>query len=55
MAMLSGFGVQGFRSLGAEMRFLAPLDKVSLVAGQDNVGKSNIIRLHRVGGRSRPC
>jgi hypothetical protein len=52
MAMLPGFGVQGFRSVGAEMQFLAPLDKVSLVAGQNNVGKSNIIRiirLHRVG------
>jgi predicted ATPase len=41
---LPGFGLQGFRSFDEQMQFVAPLSKVTLIAGQNNAGKSNIIR-----------
>jgi AAA domain, putative AbiEii toxin, Type IV TA system len=47
MLMMPGFGLQGFRSFSGEMQFLAPLGKVTLIAGQNNAGKSNIIRFAR--------
>ncbi|MGH8686042.1 MAG: hypothetical protein ACREUM_11915, partial [Nitrosospira sp.] len=41
----SGFGITGYRSLyGASLQFVGPLDKVNLLAGQNNAGKSNVIR-----------
>jgi hypothetical protein len=43
--MLQGFGITGFRSFGPTPQFLYPLEKVNLVAGRNNVGKSNILRL----------
>jgi hypothetical protein len=44
VVMLPGFGIQGFRSFGGEMQFVVPLGNVTLVVGQNNAGKSNIIR-----------
>jgi hypothetical protein len=43
--LLPGFGIRWYRSFhGTEMQFVAPLEKVTLVAGQNNAGKSNILR-----------
>jgi hypothetical protein len=41
---LHGFGVAGYRSLRAPIQLMGPLGKVNLIAGQNNAGKSNILR-----------
>lgn len=41
--LLQGFGVEGFRSMKS-MTYFEPLAKVTLLAGQNNAGKSNVIR-----------
>lgn len=43
--LLKGFGLSGFRSFSADsVQCLAPLSKINLIAGQNNAGKSNILR-----------
>ncbi|MDR7381108.1 AAA family ATPase [Promicromonospora iranensis] len=44
MELLMGFGIAGYRSFGSEMQYVGPLDKVNLIVGQNNVGKSNVLR-----------
>jgi hypothetical protein len=40
-----GFGMHWYRSFyGPEMQFIAPMGKVTLLAGQNNAGKSNVLR-----------
>ena len=46
--MLKGFGFTGVRSFGTRPQYLYPLGKVNLIAGRNNVGKSNILRLVRM-------
>ena len=41
--LLKGFGFSGYRSFGNKLAKIAPLRKVNLIIGQNNVGKSNII------------
>lgn len=41
--LLHGIGIGGYRSMPT-MRFFGPMRKVTLLAGQNNVGKSNVIR-----------
>jgi len=41
--LLKGFGFSGYRSVGDNLVKIAPLKKVNLIIGQNNVGKSNII------------
>lgn len=41
---LEGFGIGGYRSFGNDVQYLAPLSKVNLLAGQNNTGKSNVLR-----------
>lgn len=41
---LQGFGISGFRSFGHSMQFSGPLASVTLLAGQNNSGKSNFLR-----------
>lgn len=41
---LDGLGVAGYRSFGEELEFIGPLAKVNLIAGQNNSGKSNVLR-----------
>lgn len=41
---LTGFGFSGYRSFGDELTIIGPLKKVNLIIGQNNAGKSNIIR-----------
>lgn len=41
---LRGFGLSGFRSFVGEIQRVAPLEKISFVAGPNNSGKSNLLR-----------
>lgn len=43
--LLNGFGITNYRSIGDELCYLCPLKKVNIVIGQNNSGKSNILRL----------
>lgn len=45
--MFAGFGLSGFRSFGPDPQFFAPLSKVNIVVGQNNAGKSNVLRALR--------
>lgn len=46
MDHLTGIGVAGFRSFGAsDMQFFTDLGRLNFIAGQNNVGKSNALRL----------
>jgi len=40
---LKGFGFSSYRSFGNELVKIAPLKKINMIIGQNNVGKSNII------------
>lgn len=42
--LLKGFGFAGYRSFGNELALIAPLKKINFIIGQNNSGKSNIIR-----------
>ena len=44
MPQLEGFSLTQFRSFGEIPQYVAPLTKVNLLAGQNNSGKSNILR-----------
>jgi energy-coupling factor transporter ATP-binding protein EcfA2 len=39
-----GFGISEFRSFFGDIQLVAPLDKINVLAGQNNSGKSNILR-----------
>ncbi len=39
-----GFGISGYRSFGPETQFIAPLGRVNVFVGQNNAGKSNVLR-----------
>lgn len=41
--LLKGFGFSGYRSFGDNLVKIAPLKKINMIIGQNNVGKSNII------------
>jgi energy-coupling factor transporter ATP-binding protein EcfA2 len=43
--MFKGFGIAGYRSFGPTPQFLYPLERINLIVGRNNVGKSNILRL----------
>jgi predicted ATPase len=43
--MLSGFAFRGFRSFHGDTQTLSPLSKITLIAGQNNSGKSNVLRV----------
>lgn len=42
--MISGFGIANYRSFGGEIQHIGPLAKINLLIGQNNTGKSNILR-----------
>lgn len=60
MDQLHGIGVEGYRSFShGAAQYLAPLAKVNLIAGQNNAGKSNLLRViassqSKGPGRSHP-
>lgn len=43
--ILDGFAVACYRSFGKEVQKFAPLKKINLIIGQNNSGKSNVLRL----------
>jgi hypothetical protein len=43
MPQLLGFGISGYRSFGSEMQYFGPLGKITLLAGANNSGKSNVL------------
>lgn len=45
MELLTGFGFQGFRSFFGDFQVIAPMTKINLIAGQNNSGKSNVLRV----------
>jgi hypothetical protein len=44
MTSLLGFAVTGYRSVCGDLQIVGPLGKVNLIAGQNNSGKSNLLR-----------
>jgi hypothetical protein len=42
--MIDGFGLIGYRSFWDELQLLGPMTKVNLLVGQNNSGKSNVLR-----------
>ena len=42
--MMKGFGITGFRSFGPDPQYLYPMEKVNLIVGRNNAGKSNVLR-----------
>jgi len=40
---IEGFGIAGYRSFGKELQRIGPLEKLNLIVGQNNSGKSNIL------------
>ncbi|BCI52898.1 hypothetical protein NIIDNTM18_21760 [Mycolicibacterium litorale] len=45
MEMLTGFGIRGFRSFHGQTQYVSPLSDINLIAGQNNSGKSNVLRV----------
>ena len=41
---IDGFGISGYRSFGAEPQLIGPCGKINLIVGQNNCGKSNVLR-----------
>lgn len=41
---IEGIGLASYRSFGSEMQLIGPLNKINLFIGQNNSGKSNILR-----------
>lgn len=41
---IGGFGISGFRSFGSDVQLFPSLDKINLIIGQNNSGKSNVLR-----------
>jgi hypothetical protein len=47
--LLHGFGFTNYRSFSGEIQRIGPMSKVHLVAGPNNAGKSNILRVAHSG------
>ena len=41
---IDGIGISGYRSFGQEVQRIGPFKKINLIIGQNNSGKSNILR-----------
>ena len=41
---IDGIGISGYRSFGQEVQRIGPFKKINLIIGQNNSGKSNVIR-----------
>lgn len=42
--LISNFALAGYRSFGAELQYVPSLSKINIFIGQNNAGKSNVIR-----------
>ncbi|MFI9595747.1 AAA family ATPase [Nonomuraea sp. NPDC052265] len=54
MELFPGFGISGYRSIHDDLQLLAPLGRVNLLAGQNNAGKSNLLRATRFLKNAHP-
>src|SRR4051812_28044089 len=43
--LFPGFGVGGYRCYGTNVQLIGPLDRLNLLIGPNNVGKSSALRL----------
>jgi predicted ATP-dependent endonuclease of OLD family len=41
---IDGFGISSYRSFGSEIQFIGPCNKINIFIGQNNSGKSNILK-----------
>jgi AAA15 family ATPase/GTPase len=41
---IDGIGISGYRSFGQEVQRIGPFKKINLIIGQNNSGKSNVLR-----------
>jgi len=41
---IDGFAIKGFRSFSGEIQYIGPFDKINLIIGKNNSGKSNVLR-----------
>ncbi len=41
---IEGFGFSSYRSFGDELQLIGPCSKINFIIGQNNSGKSNIIK-----------
>jgi AAA15 family ATPase/GTPase len=41
---IDGVGIASYRSFGDDVQFIGPCQKVNILIGQNNSGKSNILR-----------
>ncbi|MEQ1764656.1 MAG: AAA family ATPase [Pyrinomonadaceae bacterium] len=39
-----GFGISNYRSIGSDTQYVSPCSKINFLAGQNNAGKSNVLR-----------
>lgn len=46
--LLDGLGISGFRSFGENLTRIGPLGPLTFIAGQNNTGKSNILRVFQI-------
>ncbi|MER5417083.1 AAA family ATPase [Streptomyces virginiae] len=51
--ILRGFGIAGYRSFGSEMQYSGRLGPVTLLAGQNNSGKSNFMRVLKLASSGK--
>lgn len=42
--LIQGFGLGGYKSFAQEVQWLDPLSRVNIIIGENNVGKSNLLR-----------
>jgi predicted ATPase len=45
---IEGIGISGYRSFGPEVQRIGPIKKINLIIGQNNSGKSNVLRFLKV-------
>ena len=41
---IDGFGISSYRSFGEELQLIGPCNKINFIIGQNNSGKSNVLR-----------
>jgi hypothetical protein len=53
-SLVDGFGIAGYRSYGRDVQTFAPLQQINYIVGQNNAGKSNVLRFMKDFFQSAP-